>query len=176
MTKVYSFILLGILAFGLNSCVLNSKFSQSSNYQEAQKVSDLHLVVIGDKDTKEAMNYVSQFLADSLIKNKINTSKAYNCCRDKDTDMNAFILNMLPTDHKPDNVLTVAVSKVVVGYGTTSSREFQLDLFNTASQSHTWNGRVLVNMSWFVSDQNYRDFAKTLTKAIMIELRKKRIV
>ena len=176
MTKKYSFILFVLLAFGLNSCVLNSKFSQSSNYLDAQKVSDLHLVVIGDKDTKEAMNYVSQFLADSLIKNKIKTSKVYSCCRDKDTDMNAFISNMLPTDHKPDNVLTVAVSKVIIGYGTTSSREFQLDMFNTTSQSHTWNGRVSVNMSWFVSDQNYKDFAKALTKTIMIELRKKKIV
>ena len=62
MTKKYSFILFVLLAFGLNSCVLNSKFSQSSNYLDAQKVSDLHLVVIGDKDTKEAMNYVSQIL------------------------------------------------------------------------------------------------------------------
>lgn len=176
MTKKYSFILFALLAFGLNSCVLSSGFLQSSNYLEARKVTDLHLAVIGDKDTKEAMNYVSQFLADSLIRNKIKTSKTYSCCRDKDTDMNAFISNMLPADHKPDNILTVAVSKVIVGYGTTSSREFQVDLFNTTSQSHTWNGSVSVNMSWFVSDQNYRDFAKTLTMAIMAELRKKKIV
>lgn len=165
-----------LLLAGITGCTLNSKFSQSGNYLEARAVSNLHLVVVGDKDTGEAMRYVGQFLADSLAKRNIKTSNAYHCCRDQNTDMNALIPGLLPTDHRPDNVLTVAVSKVVVGYGATSSRECQLDLFNTASHAHTWNGTVAVNMSWFVSDQDYRNFATTLVKTIMIELRKKKIV
>jgi hypothetical protein len=172
----YSFIGIALLTFGLSSCVLNSKFTQSGDYQANTKISDLHLVVVGDKETKEAMDYLSQFLTDSLTKNNVKTTKIYHCCRDKDTDLNSLITKMVPTDYKPDYILTVVISKVIVGYGTTSSREIQLDLFNASFQKRTWTGKVTVNMSWFISDQDYRNVAGSLTKAIMRELKKKKIL
>lgn len=176
MTKKYLLLVISLFACGLSSCILDSKFSQSADYQEKEKLSDIHLVVVGDKDTKEAMSYLSEFLADSLIKNNIKMTKIYHCCRDKDTDMSSLLPGLLPNDHIPDHVLAVVISKVTVGYGTTSSREVQLDLFNTSLQKRTWTGKVTVNMSWFTSDQDYQNVAGSLTKAIMIELKKKKIV
>jgi len=176
MIGKYSFIGIALFTFGLSGCVLSSKFTQSGDYQANTKVSGLHLAVVGDKDTKEAMDYLGQFLTDSLTKKNIKTTKKYHCCRDKDTDLNSLIPKMLPTDYKPDHILTVVISKVIVGYGTTSSREVQLDLFNTSFQKRIWTGKVTVNMSWFVSDQDYRNVAGSLTKTIMTELKKKKIV
>lgn len=176
MIRKYLFIGIALLTSGLSSCVLNSKFIQSADYQTSSKVSDLHLAVLGDKDTKEAMDYLSKFLTDSLTKIGIHTTPIYHCCRDKDTDVNSLILEMLPTDYKPNHILTVVITKTIVGYGTTSSREVQLDLFNTSAQKRTWTGKVSVSMSWFRSDQDYRNVARILTKTIMAELRKKKIV
>lgn len=176
MIKKYLFLGITLLNLELGGCILNSKFSRSEDYQENTKVSDLHLIVIGDKETKEAMSYLNQFLKDSLIKNNIKTTETYYCCRDKDTNMNSLIPKLLPPNYKPEHILAAGISKVTVGYGTTSSRDIQLDLVNTTSQKRTWAGKVTVNMSWFRSDRDYRNVARSLTKTIMKELKKKKIV
>ena len=176
MNKKIFLIGITLLTFSLSSCVLNSEFTHSGDYQKNTELSDLHLIVVGDKNTTDAMNYLGEFLTDSLLKSNIKTTKLYHCCRDKDTDMNSLIPKLLPNDYKPNSILTVVISKVVVGAGTESSREVQLDLFDAGLQKRTWTGRVKVNMSWFVSDKNYRDVARTLTSSIMEELKKKKIL
>ncbi len=90
--------------------------------------------------------------------------------------MNSLFPELMPTDYRPTHVLSLVISKVVLGYGTTSSRDIQLDLFNTSMRKRTWTGTVKVDMSWFRSDQDHRNVAQNLTKTIMAELRKKRIL
>ena len=176
MIKYYLWLGIATLTFGVTSCTLKSKFSKSDDYQGSSRLSELHLVVVGDESTKKAMSYVNDFLTDSLAKKNIKLTKTYHCCRDKETDMSLLFPKLLPTDYRPEHVLAVVIAKTVVGYGATSSREIDIHLFNTSLQKRTWGGRVEVHMSWFVSDDDYRKVAKSLTKTIMAELKKKGIV
>jgi len=112
MIKKYLFTGITLLVLGLSSCVLNSKFSKSGDYQENEKIPDLHLIVIGDKETKEAMNYLNQFLIDSLVKRNVKTTKIYHCCRDKDTDVNSLMPKLLPTDYRPCKKINYAESRI----------------------------------------------------------------
>jgi len=70
----------------------------------------------------------------------------------------------------------VAITKEVIGYGTTSSREVGLSLFNTQNRKTDWSGQAKVNFDWFISDGNYRNVAQKINDLIIKELKKKAII
>jgi len=175
--RVYTFtIIVLLLAFCLSGCRLHSKFSKSDSFSESEKVSDLYVIVVGDKDTKAAMNYLNDFLTDSLKKSNISVGKVFYCCRDEKTDLNTLIPTLLPNNKRPNHVLTIVITRVVVGYGAISKREMQLDLFNTTSQKRTWTGNLELEVAWFRSDIHFKKAAVELTQSIIAELKKKGIV
>lgn len=174
--KKTQLLLIGLIVpFFFTSC-LTSEFLESSSFSAKEKVKDLYVIVVGDKTTNQCLEYYKSYTIDSLKAKSINVDGEYFCCRDKDTDMNQTISQLANKNRTSSNILTIVITKVVVGYGTTSSRELQLDLFDVANKKKVWSGKVRVDMSWFISDQNYRDVALKINKVTIQELTKKGII
>ena len=68
------------------------------------------------------------------------------------------------------------MTKVVTGYGATSSRELQLVLFDLEKQEVTWKGKLSADFSWFVSDQNYQTVAHKMTNSTLAALKYQEII
>jgi hypothetical protein len=73
-------------------------------------------------------------------------------------------------------LLAVVMTKVVTGYGATSSRELQLVLFDLEKQEVTWKGKLSADFSWFVSDQNYQTVAHKMTNSTLAALKYQEII
>ncbi len=160
----------------LTGCGPVAKFKNSTNYNEQVKPRNVYVFVVGDKDTKNCLNYYEGFLLDSLKSNHVDTDGTYYCCRDKNTKIGDVIRENLPKDNNYTHILTVVITKTVVGYGNTSSRELELNLFNTADQKKIWKGSLTVSMSWFISDDNYREVARKLNNSTIKEFKNQGIL
>ena len=87
-----------------------------------------------------------------------------------------IINSSLPSTKYYENILIIVVSKTIIGHGTSSTRELQLDLFDDTTKKKTWDGKLSDTFSWFVSDDNYRKVATKFTMATLKELRSKSIL
>ncbi|PIB35916.1 hypothetical protein BFP72_11190 [Reichenbachiella sp. 5M10] len=169
-------LLIFCLALGLmTSCGPRAHFKSSSSYQPTNNIEELYLIVVGDEKTKAAYGYLTDNLKDSLS-SYVSVDSKYHCCRDENTDMNVLFSSLRPSSPETDHVLTVVTTKVIVGYGTTSSRELGVALFDIRSQKMVWQGTISASFEWFISDENYRAVAKTLANKIMKELHEKNII
>jgi hypothetical protein len=158
------------------SCGPSGKVLSSEAYQGKGKVGDVYLAVIGGEETKQCFDYLENFLKDSLIARGLASESKYYCCRDKNTDVNAVLHEMVPSDLNRDHLLSVVIAKEVVGYGASSSREVLITLFNLRQNKMEWSGNVRVDFSWFISDKNYQQVAAKINKLILEELTKKEII
>lgn len=165
-----------LLAIAFSGCSPRGKFLRSSEYQKAQPVEKIYVTVIASKDTKACFDYLEDFLKDSLIKHGLSVDSKYYCCRDKKTDVKQVINDMIPPGTDADHILTVMITKDVVGYGTTSSREVAIDLLDTKTSIISWSGKLSVDFEWFISDEDYRNVASKINKLIINELVKKEII
>jgi hypothetical protein len=160
----------------LTSCGPVSKFKNSTSYTEQLKPRNIFVIVVADKDTKNCLNYYQGFLIDSLKRNHVETNGTYYCCRDKNTKISDVIRENLPMDNNFTHILAVVITKTIVGYGNTSSRELELDLFSTADQKKIWKGSLAVSMSWFISEDNYREVARKLNETTIKEFKNQGIL
>ena len=166
---------LWIFIIVLISACTHVHFMSSSLYQKKNDINNIYLIVIGDEKTRSAYNYVTENLEDSL-KSYVNIEAKYHCCRDGRTDMKELLSSLNPSSEYTDHVLTVVTTKVVIGYGTDSSRELEIYLFDSSIQKMVWYGEVLASMDFFVSDDHYRALAGKLSSKIMEELHLKGII
>lgn len=163
--------------YTLSSCSLQSaEFLTKTAYTGKQKLKNVFVVVVSDKDTKDCMQYYENFLIDSLKKSDIDAEGTFYCCRNKNSDMVDIINSSLPSTKYYENILIIVVSKTIIGHGTSSTRELQLDLFDDTTKKKTWDGKLSDTFSWFVSDDNYRKVATKFTMATLKELRSKSIL
>jgi hypothetical protein len=160
----------------LVSCSPRGKFVLSADYQNAEPLGRVFVPVIGSKETNRCFDYLEDYLKDSLTGHGLSIESKFYCCRDKHTDIGQLVSEMMPTNLHADHILTVAVTKDVVGYGTTSSRELVIVLFDTKDMKMTWQGKMKIDFDWFVSDENYRTVAKKINDLIISELIKKAII
>lgn len=174
--KLRSFVCL-ILAVALGGCNFQSaKFTTKTNYTGTERLKNVYVIVVSDKNTNNCMHYYQTFLVDSLKSYNINADGAFYCCRDKYSDMNAILNSELPQNKDYQNVLTVVITKTVVGAGTTSSRELQLDLLGEHGKEKLWNGKLSISFDWFISDENYRSVARKMLNATLKELKEESIL
>jgi hypothetical protein len=140
-----------------------------------EKMNPVHVVVMGDYETDNAMNYVKQLLSDSLKKNFIDVTSTYTCCRNKATDVNKRIEELLP-DPVPRYILAAVITKVVIGYGTGSSRELVIDLWDSQSKKSVWYAKLHIDVAWFKSEKNYNKFGKKVNDEIIAEMKRRKII
>jgi len=147
-------------------------FTKSADYSGSGKLKNVYLIVVSDKNTNSAMNYYKQQLVDSLKSYGADANGTFYCCRNEKTDIAEVLKQNLPEKYY-EHILVIAITKTVVGHGTSSAREFDLTLFDNEKQGKTWNGSLKSTFDWFVSDENYRAVANKLTTATLAELKKK---
>lgn len=166
-----------LLMATLSGCNLqNAKFLTKNNYSGAGKLKNLYVIVVSDENTKDCMRYYQNFLTDSLKSYNVATEGTYHCCVDKKTNLNDVIYPLLPKNSTYEYALVVVVTKTVVGYGATSTRELQLDLIGQNEKEKLWSGKLSINFDWFISDENYRVVAKKMNTATVKELKAKEII
>jgi len=174
MIKRFTFLLLIIV--NLSGCI-TANFDNSTEFKENKKVSRVYVIVVGDKQSEDCLNYYKNFLIDSLKTNNIQVDGMYECCVNNKTDLNEYMHNLLSNkDFTSDHILTAVIKEVVVGHGTSSSRRLQLNLFDTTQKTSLWSGELFIMFSWFINDQHYRDVANKLNETTLTELRNKKII
>ena len=151
-------------------------FTKSADYSGGDKPKSVYLIVVSDKNTNTALHYYKLDLVDSLKKYGIDANGSFYCCRDEKTDMSKVIQQNLPVEKNYQTLLIIAITKTVVGHGTSSAREFELTLFDNDEQKKTWSGSLKSTFDWFISDDNYRAVASKLTVSTLMELKKKGIL
>ena len=162
------------LMVALSGCAFQSaKFLTKTEYRGTEKLKSVFVIVVSDKNTKDCMRYYQTFLVDSLKSYNINAEGAFYCCRDKNSDVNAIINSLLPTNKNFQNILTVVITKTIVGRGASSTRELQLDLFGVGGSERLWDGKLSTTFDWFISDENYIAVANKVTKTTLKELKEK---
>ena len=160
--------------FFLSSCGPTVRIS-TTRLEAREKMNPVHVIVMGDYETDNAMNYVKQLLTDSLKNNSIEVTSTYTCCRNKATDVNKRIEALLP-DPAPRYVLAAVITKVVIGYGTTSSRELVIDLWDSENKKSIWHAKLHIDVAWFRSEKSYHKFAKKVNDEIVAEMKRRKIV
>src|SRR5690349_11345662 len=96
--KLKFFIWLSLIV-ALSGCAYQSaKFLTKTEYRGTEKLKSVFVIVVSDKNTNDCMRYYQNFLVDSLKSYNMNAEGAFYCCRDKNSDMNAIINSLLPTN------------------------------------------------------------------------------
>lgn len=157
-------------------CGPTGRFLQSSDYQKSDEIKKIWLTVVGSEHTTQCFNYLQRYLTDTLSRHGFAVDGSYYCCRDKSTDMSSVFKELVPDTLSDDHILTVVITKDVIGYGATSSRELVVTLYSVNDRKMEWNGKVTVSFDWFISDDNYRNVATKISAIIMKELMSKGIV
>jgi hypothetical protein len=174
--KLQLFALL-FLIVNLSGCAYQSaKFITKTDYRGTEKLKSVFVIMASDKNTQDCMRYYQSFLIDSLKSYNINAEGTFYCCLDKKSDINAIMNSLLAKNKNFQNILTIVLTKTVVGHGASSSRELQIDLFQMGGQGRLWNGKLSTTFDWFISDENYRAVANKVTQTTLMELKEKGIL
>ncbi len=177
-TKVHLMKKLNILAvmFLVSACSFQSAKVLTKKAYTGEGLDRVFVIVISDNDTESALKYYKQFLVDSLQHNNIAAEAVFKCCVDKKSDLKEEVVALLPDAAKHRKVLSVVINKAIIGYGTTSTRELQLNLLEFDKKEMSWSGKLTCSFDWFISDANYRAVANKMVKATLKELRKQHII
>jgi hypothetical protein len=157
-------------------CGPRGRFLQSSEYNKMDDLNKVYLAVVGSEKTNQCFRYLMNYLDDSLSQRGLIIERNFYCCRNEDTDMKQVMSELIPSDVSADHILAVVITRDVVGYGATSSRQLVVNLYNTKYRELNWSGKVNINFEWFISDKNYEDVAKKINQLIIDELTKKGIL
>ena len=168
---------LSCLAFIIfRACGPTAKVTSTKEYKDSIAIKSVHVIVISDQETSACMSYYQRFFVDSLNKDGVRAEGTFYCCRDRKTDIKALMDSLVRGNLDNQTVLAVVMTKVVTGYGATSSRELQLVLFDVEKQEVTWKGKLSADFSWFVSDENYQTVAHKMTNSTLKTLKYQEII
>ena len=173
MNKAY--LLLFPVCFLLTGC-LTAKFNKSGDYTGTEKPKSLYVIVAGDEQTEACLNYYKEDMIDSINHHHITATGEYECCVNEKTNLNDYMNNLLTKAQDHPYILTAVITKVIIGYGTSSSRTLQLNLFDIQQRKSVWSGKLTTDFSWFINDQNYRNVAQKISATTIKELKLKGII
>ena len=128
------------LLLSLSGC-LTAKFNSSGEYQE-KKLSNLYVIVVGNKETKACMGYYKDDLVLALDTSHLTATGDYECCIDEKTPINDYMNGLLRNVGEHKYILTAVLMETVIEYGASSSRTLQLDLINMEEGKSVWTGKL----------------------------------
>ena len=151
---------------------------KSSTYTELDAIEQLHLLVVGSKETSDSFRYLKQYMSDSLSNNFTVTS-AYTCCIGPKISVSEVLQQAGQAGAPPQattHVLLIVPKKHIVGYGTSSTIEYRMGLFNLRKNEMEWEYEMALTFSWFIDDAHYRNVALASSTNMMREMRRKGVV
>jgi hypothetical protein len=158
------------------ACGPTAKVTSQKEYKDSIAIKSVHVIVVSDIETSACMGYYQRFFVDSLNKAGVRAEGTFYCCREKKTDMKALMDSLARGNPDFQNLLAVVMTKVVTGYGATSSRELELVLYDVEKQEVTWKGKLSADFSWFVNDANYQTVAHKMTNSTLATLKYQEII
>jgi hypothetical protein len=164
------------ISYFFSACGPTAKITSTKEYKDSVAIKSVHVIVVSDQETSACMSYYQRFFVDSLNKDGVRAEGTFYCCRDRKTDMKALMDSLARENPNFQNTLAVVMTRVVTGYGATSSRELQLVLYDVEKQEVTWKGKLSADFSWFVNDQNYQTVAHKMTNSTLATLKYQEII
>jgi hypothetical protein len=158
------------------ACGPTAKLTTQKEYKDSVAIKSVHVIVVSDQETSACMSYYQRFFVDSLNKDGVKAEGTFFCCRNKKTDIKAVLDSLARENLNFQTLLAVVMTKVVTGYGATSSRELQLVLYDVEKQEVTWKGKLSADFSWFTNDQNYQAVAHKMTNSTLATLKYQEII
>jgi hypothetical protein len=158
------------------ACGPTAKVTSQKEYKDSIAIKSVHVIVVSDKETSACMSYYQRFFVDSLNKDGVRAEGTFYCCRERKTDMKALMDSLARVNPDFQNLLAIVMTKVVNGYGATSSRELELELYDVEKQEITWKGKLSADFSWFVNDENYQTVAHKMTNSTLVALKYQEII
>jgi hypothetical protein len=158
------------------ACGPTAKVTTQKEYKDSVAIKSVHVIVVSDKETSACMSYYQRFFVDSLNRDGVKAEGTFYCCRDRKTDIKALLDSLGRGNLDFQTLLAVVMTKVVTGYGATSSRELQLVLYDVEKQEVTWKGKLSADFSWFVNDENYQTVAHKMTNSTLATLKYQEII
>jgi hypothetical protein len=158
------------------ACGPTAKVTTQKEYKDSVAIKSVHVIVVSDKETSACMSYYQRFFVDSLNRDGVKAEGSFYCCIDRKTDIKALMDSLGRGNLDFQTLLAVVMTKVVTGYGATSSRELQLVLYDVEKQEVTWKGKLAADFSWFVNDENYQTVAHKMTNSTLATLKYQEII
>lgn len=174
MKNIPALACLAIILF--SACGPTAKVTSEKEYKDTIGIKSVFVVVVTDAATRDCMNYYQNFFVDSLKSYGLNAAGTFYCCRDKKTDIKALMDSLAPAASGYQTILGIVMAKVVTGYGASSQRGLELQLFDFGKQEVTWKGKLRADFSWFISDENYRSVAHKMVNSTLDALKYQEIV
>jgi hypothetical protein len=112
------------------ACGPTAKVTSTKEYKDSIAIKSVHVIVVSDQETSACMNYYQRFFVDSLNRDGVKAEGTFYCCRDRKTDIKAMMDSLARGNLDFQTLLAIVMTKVVTGYGATSSRELQLVLYD----------------------------------------------
>ena len=161
----------------LAGCGPTAKVTTKTEYKDTLVIKSVHVIVVSDAQTQACMAYYQRYFVDSLKRYGVAAEGSFYCCVERKTNLKTLV-DSLGQEYMANsqNLLAVVMTKTVTGYGTGSSRELQLLLYNTEKQEVTWRGKLAADFNWFVSDENYQKVAHAMTNSTLKTMKYETII